>query len=94
MTEQRVLSESTQDAICEGAKPKCSEPIRITAEQYERIRENSTWFAVAPSDDHVFPEIEHIVEKNEGFRIVEKVEKAGAVAEKLDPRDRRTPLKT
>jgi hypothetical protein len=90
----RVISAAAQDAICECAKPECSEPIAISAGEYERLREHGTWFAVAPGDDHVFPEIERIVEKNEGFWIVEKLEQAGAVAEKLDPRDRRTPLQT
>src|SRR3954452_7134026 len=90
---ERVLSPSAQEAICECAKPECSEPITITAGDYERVRAKGTCFAVAPSDDHVFPEIERSGEKNEGFWIVEKVERAGAAAEKLDPRDRRTPLK-
>ncbi len=94
ISEQKPLYAPAHDAICECAKPKCSEPLAITAEDYERIRAHSTWFAVAPSDDHIFPEIERIVEKNEGFWIVEKEDAAGAVAEKLDPRARRTPLKT
>jgi hypothetical protein len=86
ISEQRPLYAPAHDAICECAKPECSEPIAITAEEYERVRAHGTWFAVAPSEHHVFPEIERIVDKNQGFWIVEKVDGAGAVAEELDPR--------
>jgi len=78
----------TAAAICECANPECSEEISLTAEEYESLRAHSTCFAVAPSDEHVFADVERIVDKHENYWVVEKIEQAARVAEKLDPRTR------
>jgi hypothetical protein len=77
-----------EDAICECADDACSERISLSAGEYERIRANSVWFAVAAADEHVFPEVERVAEKHDGYWIVEKLDGAAAVAAKLDPRKR------
>ena len=77
-----------EKAICECADPECSEQIALEAGEYESVREHSTLFAVAPSDEHVFADVERIVEKHENYWLVEKIERAAVVAEKLDPRKR------
>ena len=77
-----------EDAICECADETCSEQINVSASEYEQIRAHGTWFAVAPSDEHVFPDVEQVIEKHENYWIVEKIERAAIVAEKLDPRNR------
>jgi hypothetical protein len=77
-----------EDAICECANETCSERIKISATEYARIRERGTCFLVLPSDEHVFADVEEVIEKHENYWIVEKIERAALVAEKLDPRKR------
>jgi hypothetical protein len=77
-----------EDAICECADDTCSDRISLSNAEYERVRANSTWFAVGPAGEHVFPEVERVVEKHKGYWIVEKLDGAAAVAEKHDPRTR------
>jgi hypothetical protein len=85
---QRASPDLPEDAICECARAECSETITITALEYEELRSHSTWFAVAPLDAHCVPEVERIVTKSENYWVVEKLDEAGAVAERLDPRSR------
>jgi hypothetical protein len=83
---QRASFDMPQDVICECAQPECSELITMTAVEYAGLRSRSTWFVIAPVDEHFFPEVERVVANNGHWWIVEKHGKAGAVAEKLDPR--------
>jgi hypothetical protein len=86
---ERVKSKSyAEDAICECANDECSERISLPLEAYERVRADSTWFVVLASDEHVFPDVERVVEKHDGYWVVEKLDGAAVVAEKLDPRTR------
>jgi len=78
-------------AICECAEDTCSERIPLSSGEYERVREHGTWFAVAPSDAHVFPDVEEIVEQHERYWIVEKIGQAETVPETLDPGGRGRP---
>src|SRR5215210_6548292 len=75
------------EAICECAQAECSELISISKEGYERLRSRPTWFAVFPSDAHVFPEVERVIDRHGGYWIVEKFDQAGALAERFDPRN-------
>jgi hypothetical protein len=77
-----------ESAICECANAECSEEIALTAEEYESLRAHSTCFAVPPSDEHVFADIERILKKHENYWVVEKIEHASLAAVKLDPRKR------
>jgi hypothetical protein len=72
------------DWVCECADTACSERILLTLEQYEAIRASGTHFAVAP--EHVYPEIELVVERTDGYWVVEKEGHAAELAEKFDPR--------
>jgi hypothetical protein len=85
---QRASLDMPEDVICECAHPECVERITLNAVEYNGLRSRSTWFVIAPLDEHFFPEVERIVAKNGHFWVVEKHGKAGAVAEKLDPRRR------
>jgi hypothetical protein len=75
-----------EDAICECANDECSELISLSLDEYEELRRQGARFAVAPSDEHVFPDIESVVGKHERYWVVEKQDQAAAVAMKLDPR--------
>jgi hypothetical protein len=77
-----------EDAICECANDECSERISLSVDEYERLRGHSTWFAVGASDEHVFPDSERVIEKHDRYWIVEKMDDAAAVADRLDPRQR------
>jgi hypothetical protein len=74
------------DWVCECADNACIERIALTTEEYEAIRADPRRFLVAPSDDHVFAQIEDIVARNDRFWIVEKEGPAGDLAAQVDPR--------
>jgi hypothetical protein len=77
------------DFICECANNICVERIALSFPEYESVRDDPRRFCVAAGDLHVWPDVENVVERNERFWIVEKIEEAGRVAEGLDPRKRR-----
>jgi hypothetical protein len=79
------------DFLCECAEENCTDPIQITLDDYEEMRRVPTHFAVAAGMDHVFPDIERIVAKRDGYFVVEKFGEAGLAAIKLDPRSRPRP---
>jgi hypothetical protein len=58
------------DAVCECADIGCFASIGVPSDEFERIRSQIRHFIVAPG--HVFPELELIVERHEGFHVVEK----------------------
>lgn len=71
------------EIVCECAREECTERISISFEAYEQLRLNSRTFAIIPG--HIDPESERLVDTGT-FDIVEKVGKAGEVAESEDPR--------
>lgn len=74
------------DWVCECADDACTDRIALTPLEYERIRSNPARFVVLPSDSHVFPEIEDVVQRGERFWVVEKTGAAGELAAQVDPR--------
>ena len=56
--------------VCECALTGCSVPIEVDAGTFERVRAEPLWFLVASG--HEQPEIESVVERREGYVIVEK----------------------
>ena len=81
------------DFVCECAFNACTEQVALTIQEYERVREHPTRFAVRPEDGHVWPDVERVVEKHETYWIVEKAGKAAVIAAKVDPRSLRTPTR-
>ena len=78
------------DWVCECAQADCSIAVRLTIGEYESVRSDPAKFLVAPSDEHVIPQVEQIVDRNERYWVVEKVGVAGDVSEELDPRSDET----
>jgi hypothetical protein len=74
------------DWVCECALNDCSVPVRLTVAEYEDVRSDPARFLVAPSDEHVIPDVEVLVKRHERYWVVEKVGVAGDVSEDLDPR--------
>jgi hypothetical protein len=77
-----ILEEA--DFFCECADIDCMEKIAMTRREYEKLRDDSTHFAV--KREHILPEEERLVEERAGYVIVEKVGRAGERAAELDPR--------
>ena len=68
--------------LCECDDIRCHEPIRLTAEEYERVRDDGATFIIArghSSDGDV-------VERHEDYLVVVKPDGGGRVARALDPR--------
>jgi hypothetical protein len=56
--------------VCECADRGCEETIALTAEEYEAVRAGERRFVVAPG--HVVPDLEHVVEREDTYDVVEK----------------------
>jgi hypothetical protein len=72
--------------VCECSDGTCAEQIHLTIDEYEDVRSQSRWFAIAPG--HVDERIEHVVRLTDRYLIVEKNTPSSAtIAEISDPRD-------
>ena len=78
------------DFVCECAVETCTANVVMSVEEYEAVRQLPNRFFVLPDDEHVWPDVERIVEKVDRYWVVEKLGYAKTVAEKLDPRSRTT----
>jgi hypothetical protein len=78
-------TERTVDFLCECDDAECHETINATRDEYETVRAEPTHFLVR--GDHVDPSIEHVVDSNERFVVVEKEGLAAKRAEERNPRD-------
>jgi hypothetical protein len=72
--------------ICECADPACSEIVQLELGKYEEIRADPRRFLKAPGHEAAAQGTAVVVERREGYVIVEKVGYAGDVAETLDER--------
>ena len=70
--------------LCECADSECVERLSVGRADYERVREQPSWFFVAPG--HGTPEVEAVVEHGPGWEVVAKTGHAGRVAREDDPR--------
>jgi hypothetical protein len=68
--------------LCECDDVRCHEPIRLTAAEYERVREDGATFAIAPGHSSQG----EIVEEHDDYLVVRKPDGGGEVARALDPR--------
>jgi hypothetical protein len=72
--------------ICECAEESCTEVLRISAEDYERVRSDPRLFINAPGHDAAAQGWAAVVEHHDGYVVVEKLGRAGEIAEMLDER--------
>ena len=70
--------------LCECADTDCTLRITATLHEYETVRSNPRTFFIWP--DHLYPEVERVLDQNDRFMLVEKLDNGGEVAEALDPR--------
>jgi hypothetical protein len=66
---------------CECFEPDCGVRIRLSGAEWRKVRSKPNRFAVAPG--HIDAELECMVEEQPHFWIVDKLGKAGEVAEEL-----------
>jgi hypothetical protein len=68
--------------LCECEEPACHAPIRLTAAEYEVVRDDPTYFVIVSghSTDG------EVVSERDGHLIVRKTGRGGAVAAETDPR--------
>jgi hypothetical protein len=71
--------------ICECADAHCSQIVRLTLEEYEEVRANSRHFLHVPGHQDGAGAVQ-IVARRDGYVIVEKLGRAGDIAEALDER--------
>ena len=80
------VGSSVSEWACECANKNCQEPVLLSVEEYEAVRAKPTHFLVAPDGEHVNPQIERVVQREERYWVLEKVGVGAAVAEVFDPR--------
>src|SRR3954463_8482351 len=73
--------------ICECAEPTCTEIVRLSVAEYEMVRAEPRWFLNAPGHEVAAGPHGKVIERRDGYVVVEKIGEAGAIAEALDPRD-------
>jgi hypothetical protein len=73
--------------ICECADPACTAIIKVELHEYERIRANPTWFLDASGHFRASQGYADVVDRRDGYDIVEKRGDAGDLAAELNPRD-------
>ncbi|HSD25581.1 MAG TPA: hypothetical protein VLB79_14770 [Solirubrobacterales bacterium] len=70
--------------FCECANPDCREKVGLREADYERVRSDPRRFVIVAG--HELPDVETVIERNEGWAIVEKPAEVTSTVEALDPR--------
>ncbi len=82
-TDHGIRDDRLMPFICECSDPRCTTVIRLTREEYHRVRSSPRWFAHAPGHETHIPGAVEQVEANDRFVLVEKIGRAGEVATHL-----------
>jgi hypothetical protein len=82
--EEQHASNAVEPYFCECANPECGEHVDLRKAEYERVRSDSRQFVIVPG--HEVPDVETVIERNEGWAIVEKAPDLTDTVEDLDPR--------
>jgi len=69
---------------CECARLGCNDLIELSLRAYEQVRANPRRFIVVPGHERL--DVEMVVERHDGYLVVEKVDGAGERAAETDPR--------
>jgi hypothetical protein len=78
---KELVESGTPEFLCECVNIECVELMEVPLDVYERVRSVPTRFLVRPG--HVLPDVEHIVESNGTYVVVEKYGAAAPVAAEL-----------
>jgi hypothetical protein len=77
--ELRARKESPIEILCECGRDPCFERITLSIGKYDEVHSERDRFVVAPG--HEMPEVERIVERNDGYLVVDKFGEAEDVVE-------------
>lgn len=75
--------------LCECSDPRCTEIIRLTPDQYAHVRSNDRWFAHADGHEADVDGAVKLLERHDGYIVVEKIGRAGAIAADLAAQQRK-----
>ena len=78
------ISEAEELYFCECADPECREKISLHKADYEKVRSDSRHFLIALG--HEVPDIETVLEKHDGWAVIEKNPEVTEIVEASDPR--------
>jgi hypothetical protein len=74
------------DWVCECANDTCIERVVMSANEYEAVRGDGAHFFIAPSNEHVWPDVERVTRRTDRYWIVEMIGHSGELARRADPR--------
>lgn len=83
LNERSDQTTESADFVCECSLDTCAERVQVPLRSYEAVRAHPRRFIVLPGHDNDF---EHIVERSDGYCVVEKEGVAAQIAERNDPR--------
>jgi hypothetical protein len=69
---------------CECARLGCNDLVELSVQEYEHVRANPRRFIVLPGHERL--DVEIVVERRDGYMVVEKLDQAADRAEESDPR--------
>jgi len=69
--------------ICECSDSTCTKIIRLSLDDYRRVRDNPRWFVHAPDHEVDVTGAVELLEEHETYAVVAKVGHAGRVASRL-----------
>jgi hypothetical protein len=73
--------------LCECDDLDCTQLLRLTALEYERVRRDGRTFIVVPGHEQADAR-SRVVSEHGGYSVAQKVGRAGEIAQELDPRGR------
>jgi hypothetical protein len=77
--------QGTMTVVCECGHSGCTDRLELSVSAYERVRGDSRLYVVAKG--HEIPDVETVVERAEGYDVVQKDEGVAAeLSRELDPR--------
>jgi hypothetical protein len=80
-----AIAVPTISFVCECGDRSCTQQVKLELREYEAVRTNGRCFLTLPG--HEAPEVERVVERHDGYQIVEKNDGTpGRLAEREDPR--------
>jgi hypothetical protein len=82
--EDSHAADARESYFCECANPECREKVSLRRADYESVRSNALHFFIV--EGHEFPEIEKVIEQNEGWSVIEKAAEVREVVDRYNPR--------
>jgi hypothetical protein len=79
-----VARDELLEFVCECGHGSCTDAVRLTLDEYDRVREDARHFAVVPG--HEIEGVETVVEQCERYAMIEKEGPTVPLVRETDPR--------